>query len=281
MRRVRRAIPLALLALAAAGPAPAGEASPFDPGWGVARLWNDGKAEVAVYDAEQKIYGAARRFEAVVLTVKEPVDLAKAIKTDRPADGRTVADALKTNFVMEIPTPNYDYRFLACVQSRAADLASLVRQTVSSQEWCGAVYKEFTTRDGRPRYLWNSYWEAEGVGERAAELGGGAVSEEQLFTLLRSLRFADGLRFDLKVHPPQFSNCVPEAGAEPTAFAVEKEDSGGKPAWLVAGHRGDYRIEFVFASEAPNPLLRFAASDGRAMRLKSIERRAYWELPKE
>ena len=43
----------------------------FDQQWAMHKLWEDGLAEVATYDAERTVYQKKRRFEFVQITVKE------------------------------------------------------------------------------------------------------------------------------------------------------------------------------------------------------------------
>ena len=46
------------------------------------KLWEDGQAEVAIYDAEMIIYGMPSQFENPMITVKEEFNKTFNVKTD-------------------------------------------------------------------------------------------------------------------------------------------------------------------------------------------------------
>lgn len=254
---------------------------PVDPAWARRATWDDGKAEVSKYDATQVIYGAPRSFEAVLLTVKEPVNTEVMIKSDS-GRGQGVVDAIKMNMVLEVPTPNYDYRFLACVQVRRDDPRVLLRETVGGQEWCGNVYKEFNAL-GAGTFMWRSYFEAEGNGEIEVPIDAEHLTEEQLFLAVRALEFRENLQFDVAVYPTQLTNHVREKTAEAMQFTAEKVEYklGGKDqlAWKVMGEsQGGRKLTFIVAANANRTLLEFTSSDGRSLKLKSTERDDYWRI---
>lgn len=271
------------------------ERLPLDGGWGTRGLWYDGNAEIAKYDAEQVVYRGVRRFEAVLMTVKETMNADLMIKADRPGATPRTIDALKLNMAVTIQTPNYPYHYLVCAQARLDDLGQLLRQTVGSQEWCGNTYKEFTTVGGQARFKWQSYFEREGNGVEDVELGGTAFTEEQLLMTLRSLRFEPGLKFDARVYPGQLTNHVPARTPVATSFEVaegkpfELKVEGGEEAeilrvidtWEVtAKQAGGRTMRFVYGRDYPNPLVEFETSDGRKLTLKSLVRDQYWVIKK-
>ena len=79
---------LPLLLLAADPPASAPlERLPLRADFLPSRAWDDGKAEVSVYDSRRTIYGKERVFESVMIVVKERVGTVLCI------DGRSAHQA--------------------------------------------------------------------------------------------------------------------------------------------------------------------------------------------
>lgn len=276
---------IALIALACRDPltgAPKPTSLPLDPAWGTDPRWSDGAAEIARYDASQTVRNAPRAFQAVLLTVKEPFNLEKMAKSDEPSKAKRVADAIRMSMAFDFPTSADPRHFLGCVQIRADSPGRLLRQTISSQEMGGSTYKEFARHGSSGRYIWRSFWEEEGSGERPVPLDATHLTEEQLFLLVRALAFKPGLKFAAAVYPPQFSNRAPAPDPQSMKFDLaEGEDfeleGRTLKTWRIDGESSEKkgeprRLQYLVGKEFPHPLLSFQSSDGLSLRLTKLER---------
>jgi hypothetical protein len=251
----------------------------FNAQWAMDTLWEDGLAEVAVYNAERVVYDEVRQFEFVQLTVKEEFNQQYKVKTDdyqRP----DLFPVMKINQFCQIPTDQYPYHFLTSLFFRRENPVGLYKLTTSSQEWCGNTFKAF--QDDGLQYMqqYNSYWDGQGVGRR--RLRRDVLFEDALPYTLRSLRFETQptikaticeLQQTSKAGPPVFYNAEIQVQEAPTPDVPE-------PAWLVRVQLDPNKVStYWFARKYPNVLLRQATWDGRNLALKKVSRYAYWTHP--
>lgn len=249
----------------------------FDANWAAGPYWEDGLAEVAVYDAERVVYQKTRAFEFTQITVKEDFNQQFNVKTDdyRRAD---LFPVMKVNQFCRIPTEQYPYHYLTSLFFRREQPVALYRMTTSSQEWCGATFKSVID-DGVSFELWyHSYWDGQGVGSR--DLRRDALLEDALPYTLRALRFAQRPAFALTVLDLQQTNHArpPVYYAAHLATTPAPAADAPEPAWRVAVTLAPGKENvYWFAQQYPNVLLRHRAWDGRRLRLKSVRRHAYWQ----
>lgn len=292
--KLARKLTLTLMTLAAGavlGLPHAGAASleeKIDPAWSQSSWWDDGKAEVATYQAQRVIYGKARLDEQQVhVLVAEPFHAEQLVKADPPYAGKPVTPVLKHHVTQHYETENYPYNLAASQFVVRADPARLLKATFVGYEWCGITFKEFRLGQTEPVFVSHSYWEDEAHQTVPLDWAGEALLQDQLAVTLRALRLAPGEQTDVRLIPPQVGNKAPRP--EPVAATITRSEAaealqaGGEvyePAEQVV-----YRVEtgageaatYVFGAEMPHALLHFEHSDGRRLSLKSIERRAYWE----
>src|SRR5690349_12866937 len=182
IRHARAIAALAVLILALA-PAARGAEPTFES------QWRDGRAEMAGYRYHVVRYGEGRTGQAVMITVTEPFSESKRVKVDdaakNPAD---TFEALKMNLVRDFQTGIYDYNTMTSVYVHARDF-SLSKTSFSSAEWCGQVYEDLLFDKSAVRQSLRSYFEDES-GDRSLAWRPGALSEDQLFIVLRGLRGA-------------------------------------------------------------------------------------------
>jgi hypothetical protein len=260
-----------------AGPA----ARPLRPDFAVDPVWDDGKAEIARYVASRTVYGERRPYEAILLAVKEDLDAASLVKADPPYGARPLRTVLKLNLVREIPTANYDYRYLTSVFVDRSDPTRLVKLTSSSQEWCGNTFKAVRVGGGRAVYRWSSYFDGEADGEQELALGPDDLFEDQLPLSLRGLDFGEGRELRVRLFPSFATN---RAGPlRPLASRLEvsgpealQVPAGSFRAWKVAGEAAGLPIALWFDAAPPHLLLRWETTLGDRLELSSVERRAYW-----
>ena len=286
-------IPLAIvlfivtgLLLSPAGVAPAPTSTDgFDHAWAADSLWDDGQAEIALYQARRPQYGKIESYEAVLIVVKEDFNPRLNVKADPPYEGKNLLSVLKLNAIHSYWTDNYPYHYLLSVFVRRADPASLVKLTLGSQEWCGNTFKEVSTAGGRAEFHFHSYFDGQGDGSRPLDLRPGDLLEDQLPLVLRGLRFAPGLELRRRLLPSLISNSL-RAPVEfrQAVIKVEGEErvstpTGSFPAWKVRLTAGDLEQTWWFEKTAPHTLLKMESSDGRAWLLKARTRKPYWQAP--
>lgn len=257
----------------------------FDAAWARDPLWDDGQAEVSLYDARRPQYGKVESYEAVFIVVKEDFTPQLYVKADPPLEGKPLLPVLKLNAVHSYSTPNYPYHFLASVFVRRDDPTALVKLTVGSQEWCGNTFKEVTTWGARPELIYHSYWDGQGDGSRPLDLRAGDLLEDQLPLTLRGLAFRPGLEFRRRLLPSLISNKLPKSPefVEATITVVGEEPvatpAGRFPAWKVKVETPDWQQTWWFEKAAPHTLLKMESSDARSWLLRARTRKPYWQVP--
>jgi hypothetical protein len=255
-------------------------AIPNSKEWGKNSLWDDGKAEVARYDAERIIYGKRRQYEAVLIVVKEDFNKAFYAKADYPEKVETLP-VIKLNIVQEIPTTNYDYRFLTSVFVNRSDVFAPLKATMGSQEWCGNTFKEFKTWGGKTELVYHTYWDNEGDGSLALNFVDGYILEDQIPVAFRSLSFAQGLAFKTKMLPSLISSKL----GKPELIDMEVNIVGDEKIQTKSGKFDVWKLEiraegktstYWFEKTFPNTLVRMEKPDGQTFMLKDRTRREYW-----
>ncbi len=255
--------------LAGLGPAPrsAAQTPPaFDSSWSRDPLWDDGQAEVSLYEAKRPQYGKSETYEAVFIVVKEDFDAKLLVKADPPYEGRQLLPVLKLNAIHSYWTPNYPYHFLASVFVRRDDPGALVKLSVGSQEWCGNTFKLVKTAP-RPELTVHSYFDGEGDAVRPLDLRSGDLLEDQLPLALRGLVFAPGLEVRRRILPSLISN---KLGRAPqfldAAITVVGEENLATPAGRFAA----WKVSVKFGEGGdpkPRPLLPPAPAMGNVARV--------------
>lgn len=257
---------LATRAQGAEGPAP------FDAGW------DDGKAEVARYEAVRTIYGQPRPYELVRIVVKEPYDPRQGVKPD--ADREGVVDAFKVVAVHEVPTGKpYEYRQTTFVHLDRADPRRALQASMGSQEWCGNTFVRLVRDASGLRRFAHSYWDGQADWDDA--LPAGVWLEDQLPLTLRALDPA-GAPLEVEVLPTLLGNKAPRTAAVKARLQADaKEERVTTPAgafecvrWTV--DLGERTLRYWVATGAPRrPLVKYEDGTGAAT-LRSLERDAYW-----
>ena len=276
----------------APGPAPApttdtGEETAwfYDASWARDPLWDDGLAEVALYDAQRPQYGRLESYQALFVVVKEEFGRPLYVKAGPPYEGKDLFPVLKLNAVHSYQAPNYPYHFLVSVFVRRDDPAHLVKLTMGSQEWCGNTFKEVTTWGRTPQLVLHSYFDGEGDATRPLDLRPGDLLEDQLPLALRSLAFQPGLSFQRRLLPSLMSNNMRrpiqmvEATIEVAGEEAVRTGVGRLPSWKVQVHWDQMRQTWWFEKAAPHTLLKMESSDGRTWSLRSRLRKPYWREP--
>lgn len=250
-------------------------AAHFNPDWAMDTLWEDGLAEVAVYDAERVIYKKKRNFEYTFITVKDDFNKEHNVKTDDYSRS-DLFPVMKVNEFCRIPTNEYPYHFLTSLFIRRENPLQLHKLTTSSQEWCGNTFKTITDEGENYKLYYNSYFDGEGQGNR--ELQKELLLEDQLPYTLRSLRFQDSLTFEADVLETQQTNKVGRLTVYKATVSGTKAELEGQQVWQVDVQLAEGKTNrYWFASQYPNQLLRQQTWDGRNLELRKLSRYAYWQ----
>jgi len=257
---------------------------PVSSRWATDAVWDDGKAEVATYRASRVIYGTSRHYKAFLLTVKEDFDTRTLVKADPPYGSRSIVTVLKQNAVLQIPTPNYDYRIMTSTFVERDDSARLVKLTSGGQEWCGNTWQVLRVRNGRALHEWSSYRDGEADGSEDFEFNPGDLLEDQIPLTLRGLTFRAGLAFTERSLPSMAATHAGPVRWRSTRFTVRGPDAlvlpvGRKDGWRIEAVSEGSHATWWFDAAGSHPLLKMESSDGRSLELETIERRAYWKLP--
>jgi hypothetical protein len=257
----------------------------FDAAWATDPLWDDGQAEVTLYDARRSQYGKIESYEALFIVVKEDFNRALLVKADPPYDNKPLLPVLKLNAVHSYWTDNYPYQFMASVFVRRDDPTRLVKLTLSSQEWCGNTFKEVKTAGGQSELIYHSYFDGQGDGRRPLDLRPGDLLEDQLPLALRGLHFDNGLEVHPRILPSLISNSLrgPMEFSAATITVLGEEEitvpAGAFAAWKVRLALAELEQTWWFEKDAPHKLLQMESSDGRTWRLKAYTRKPYWKTP--
>lgn len=252
--------------------APYANSEVFNHDWAMNALWEDGQAEVALYDAERVVYGKVRNYEYAFITVKEQFNKEYNVKTDDYSRD-DLFSVMKVNKFASFETENYPYHYLTSLFFKRNKPEQLHKMTHTGQEWCGNTFKQFTLSAEGYKYDFNSYFDGYGDGETTIQQSK-VIWEDQLSYLLRSLKFEDGLQFEKPVVESQINTKAYEPTIYQAEFKVVDQDS----TWLVDVQLDSEKTNrYIFEKEYPNLLLSKKGWDGFNLKLKENSRYQYWK----
>ena len=244
----------------------------FEHSWAMDRLWEDGQAEVATYDAQRSVYGRIRQFEYTYIVVKEEFNREFNVKTDN-YNRDDLFSVMKVNKFASFETENYPYHYLTSVFLKREKPEQIYKMTHTGQEWCGNTFKQFQLTSAGYEYDYNSYFDNAGAGTMQIE-GNDILWEDQLSYTLRALKFPDGLTFQRTVAESE----VNTRARRPTyyqnaAFSVTDEGD----TWLVTVKLDDRKTNtYSFKKAYPNLMVSQQSWDGFSLQLKKVSRYQYW-----
>lgn len=276
---------------------------PPDYGPAFRSVWHDGNAELASYDLIYPRYGELRSGTAVAITVTEPFNPERRVKSNRGGAG--THGVVKLNLVEDYQTGVYDYNqmtsvFVATEPAHGLPAGSPTKVSFSCQEWCGHVYQQalFSRPNARTpgvRQTLHSYFETEADQNNAMDHPAGGLAEDALFLWARGLagpRLAPGQSIEIPVYRSmalqrlrhvraEWETATLRVGKEP----VDTQVPAGTFSCLVYtadfGHAQSARTAHFFVDQNPDGhrrVVRVERGDGYAMQLRAAERRPYWSL---
>jgi len=273
---------VAAIALAAAG------SSTTQSGWRTDPAWHQGKAEWALYDAVRPIYGRPRAYEATIFTNKQRMDPGTTTKV---AGSRSLGavEVFKHNVSEMIPTENYTYRFLTTCFVTTDELVP-VKVVFSSQEDCGATYREFVLEGATIRADQSCYFPDAGRETTQFRRPGNLAFHDALSLTLRDYPFDAGDKPVLHLDLVPDQTDTHETGLAPgkaTARYVDRTTLD-LPYGSVDAHHlqvdhprvgGATRSDFWFAADPAlrNVMVRYEGPWGVRYELKNLGWWAYWD----
>lgn len=147
------------------------------------KYWNDGKAEVAVYDLEQNRYKDINQGQLLSIFVREDFLYDRQVKNDHYRDKKSTP-ILKNIQTRKFPTGLYDYSMFssAFTPLDRKKYPKTLKVSGSIQEWCGTTYSQLNYKNGAYVSTLHSYFESEG--DRTDRISDG-YSEDGLYNVLR------------------------------------------------------------------------------------------------
>jgi hypothetical protein len=239
-------------------------------------VWDDGRAEISLYETIGTKYGIVRAYETRVVVVKEDLLRAEMVKSNAgPLVGRTL-ESFKLLIEHDIPSGTYVYHQSAVVHVERATLRPLAL-TMNSIESCGLASVSVRVYGNRLRHRGHSYWEGESDRDTTLAWPSGASFYDALPLWVRGLWLerADSTRVHLL--PGQVSNHVRVPAIEPAEITVEP---ASPDTTLISVRHAAGEDRFWIGTSPERPLLRWEKADGSVLVLRKRIRLAYWEHTK-
>jgi len=253
----------------------------LDPGVAMDSIWDDGRAEVSIYEAVEVRYAKPRPTRVVQVLVKEDHVPGTWVKAD-DASRAGLVPVLKFNWIFKVPTGVYSYEQMLSAFLRRSDLR-LVRADLSGHEWCGNTWKDLLPAEGSARLEYRTYWEGEAAGERRIDWGEDTLAWDALPVVLRAVPPARAGRFAARVFPTLIGNRVGAATPESVVVQVTpdaplpEDDRIARATRIEVGSPAG-TDRYWFEAALPRRLLRLETAQGARHRLIASRRLAYWQL---
>ncbi len=257
--------------------------------WRSDPIWYAGKAEYSVYEATRPIYGSTRTFDAVAIINKQIMDPKTGTKTS-DWERKNQTEVFKQNVREVIPTDNYDYKYLTTSFIRT-DTLDAWKMTMSSQEDCGATFKEYRRNGKYINGLQMSYFPDEGHQQKRISAPNGRFQFQDALSL--TLRDYD---FDAATHPEMTLQLLPDQththltsmDAVDAVVTYEGLESLALPIGEIDAHHlkvdaGDVGgiSEYWFAADGGSDwlhvMVQYQGPYGVTYHMKSHQWWAYWE----
>lgn len=230
-------------------------------------LWDDGKAEVSIYDAKRPHYGQLYASKVEHFLVKENFSLKELVKSDDFQSDKVVA-VLKLNQVISTPTGTYDYQQMHSGFWKR-ETGALLKFAVSHHEACGATYKQ-GKRDGNQFSIrGHTYWQGESKIHTDIPLTSDIWFYDEL-PLRARLLIAD------QIPAPDKLQLVPSTiHSKAGSFQPVEAQLTINNSTVTLKHSGGCDI-LKFDPEWPHVLQSWQQSDGGSLILRKTLRLDYW-----
>ncbi len=244
---------------------------------GSLRYWDDGLAEMSYYRATDVIYGKPRGYVRVHMVNRQWMDPTTGVKA---AEAPGSVPVLKLNISEEVPTENYNYRYMTSIFLKRDDLAPF-KMSFSSQDWCGMTFKQLRWAKDSLEIRSFSYFGGEG--DNVWQLAPDAVVFDALFLIARDVA-AVGAPRTLNILHSQRSNHQVQPKVEPGVLTPERLGRVSTALGDIDAVRINLAWEgaptsFVVERAPPHRLLRYRVGPLQG-ELLAVERRMYWDRSK-
>ena len=272
--RITRCVALLLGAATLAHADPKTSLSPQQPLSELA-IWDDGLSEMSYFAATDRIYGVDRKYTRVQLLNRQWMHRETGVKVD-PGNPAAVP-VFKMNISEEIPTENYNYRYLVSVFLERSSLAPF-KLAASSQEWCGTSFKSLRWKDDGLTIRSFSYFDGEG--DRTWTVAGNVMPYEALPILARNVAASRKAR-DLSLLAAARTTHAANDKASPARLVPGRTRTVTVPAGRFETVQVDLEWEgpetsFDVTTKPPYLLIRYRIGNAHG-ELSLVERRPYWD----
>lgn len=243
------------------------------------KIWDDGNAEINIYQAGEIRYGIARESEVAHIFVKESHKPDLLVKADDWKE-KGLMEVMKFNYSITVPTGVYSYRQMLSVFFEKKSFYP-IKMTFGSQEWCGNSFKEIVNFNGKSFINFITYWDHQGSGMKTLGLEEGLPLYDALPILLRAVNMKQGGKVQFPMLPSQISSKLtpfqPESATLAYSGKAMVEVPVGKfsaKGFSVSHSKGEDL--FWFAEEFPHVMLKWKRHDGTQYLLRKTLRLDYW-----
>jgi hypothetical protein len=147
------------------------------------QYWNIGKADIASYVLSKGRYGEIHEGEAALVFVVEPFLPEEQVKSDGIEANEKPEKVMKLIKTKNFFTGIYPYSIMtSAFHPLNLNRKGLLKVSMSSQDWCGQVYKQLNNRETHLDLQRYSYFQKEGDSKKELEKG---LLEEEIFTQIR------------------------------------------------------------------------------------------------
>ncbi|GAB5560559.1 MAG: hypothetical protein SynsKO_22060 [Synoicihabitans sp.] len=235
-------------------------------------FWGDGKAEVVVFDAEEKRYGTLRKTEVRHILVRENFAADETVKADNWQAPGTYP-VIKLNQVITIPTGSYRYD-----QGHSAfwrqDSGELIKFTSTTNDSCGLSYKHGLIDGDRWHYRAFTYWEGMSEVEERQSAPANALLYDELPFKLRTVDFGKITLFEAPLMDSTIDSKADPLAWSSAAFAIARTPDG----WRVTVKHRHGTDRLFFDHKSPHTLKRWQRWDGSSLERRHSIRIPYWQL---
>ncbi|MBU0679646.1 MAG: hypothetical protein KJ626_16205 [Verrucomicrobia bacterium] len=223
--------------------------------------WDEGLAEVALYEGQLLKYGILRDASVDLITVREYFDQERLVKTE-PAQGKSVMPVMKQNLTRRIQTGVYEYVQMASTFNHRGT-GGLVKMSLVSSEWCGNSHVLF--QKGRIRI--SNYMDDRGTTDIIITDGKQPIFYEELIPYLRQnlADLTEGRSIQLAI--PLLSN-NPE-------YRVVDGHLRARDLLVTVAY-GDTTETYEFADDELRSLLSFHNNKGEYLKRRKYIFLDYW-----
>jgi len=254
--------------------------------------WGDSKAELNAYSVELNRYGETRKGTAVSIFVTENFSKKLGVKADHGKHPKSdISPVMKLNLVKDFQTGIYDYNMMT---SSFIEIESgkPLKNSFSSQEWCGHVYHQRRFKDDSLESVSHSYFDGEADKQEELALPKNTLSEDNIHLWARGL--ASPFLKPGEEKTVSFFNSMEEIRIEHIEAKIMKAEislsaetsntkveAGSFKARIATIKREDGKIwNFTVEVNSPYRILSWNNSKGEKAELLGSSREPYWQLQK-